>query len=344
MPSYVLFAFYKVSESDSDSARANQQNRKRKRLRLHGAMITTNNKGGRKPSNEFLHTKNVDGVFTCNYCKSVVSGRPLRIRAHLEKCPKYPRWKDDIDIPEVIEESESILLSSPNTPTSSTPKARGERQSFFQIVSRKKIDTKAKTRLDKVVAQFFYAANVAFRQVEGESFKILVKELQEVSGYVPPSRDHLSGRLLDDVYADCEQNMAEAIKKEEQQKEKAIVLCQDGWSSSLNRPITATSICIGNEAQLLSAEEATGSEKKTSQYCADITIKEIENIKTKFGKDVFAICSDNEAKMKKMRELVKKAKPGVLTYGCSAHYLNLVEQAVTPTTAIEHIKKVCYLV
>nr|XP_047131912.1 uncharacterized protein LOC124810984 [Hydra vulgaris] len=35
--------------------------------------------------------------------------------------------------------------------------------------------------------------------------------------------------------------------------------------------------------------------------------------------------------MKKMKEILKEEYPLLLTYGCSAHYLNLVEKQVTPS-------------
>lgn len=345
-----------------------------------GAAPGTNNRGGRKPSTAFVHTVIENGVYSCRYCKSVVSGRPLRITAHIEKCPQYKRnttengeEEDDEKIEEIPESvryvenstigSFSLANPAPGPSTSGSGTARiGQDapqkvqsqsplpsrsknkkegvQSYFKVVATKRVDNNSKKRLDVAIAKFFYSANIAFRQIESQSFKNLVKELQTVSGYQPPSRDELANRLLDEVHAEIESEVADSIKN--QSSSKAIVLCQDGWSSALNRPITASSICIAQKSFLLSAEES-GAERKTSEYCAELAIKEIDDVFEKYGHKVFAICTDNEAKMKKMRSLVKEAKPEILTYGCSAHYLNLVEQAVTPTTALEHIKKVSTL-
>ena len=41
--------------------------------------------------------------------------------------------------------------------------------------------------------------------------------------------------------------------------------------------------------------------------------------------------------MKKMKELVEIQYPTILTYGCSAHYLNLLEKDVTPKTILGYI-------
>lgn len=55
---------------------------------------------------------------------------------------------------------------------------------------------------------------------------------------------------------------------------------------------------------------------------------------------MFAVCTDNEMKMKRMKEIVKIAHPELLTYGCSAHYLNLIEKEVTPKTITKHVIEV----
>lgn len=55
---------------------------------------------------------------------------------------------------------------------------------------------------------------------------------------------------------------------------------------------------------------------------------------------VFAVCTDSENKMIKMKELLTEKYPNLITYGCSAHYLNLVEKEVTPRTLMKHIIEV----
>jgi len=55
---------------------------------------------------------------------------------------------------------------------------------------------------------------------------------------------------------------------------------------------------------------------------------------------VFAICTDNESKMVRMKELLAEKFPSLLTYGCSAHYLNLVEKEVTTNTVLKHVVQV----
>lgn len=78
-------------------------------------------------------------------------------------------------------------------------------------------------------------------------------------------------------------------------------------------------------------------EKKTAEYCADAATKCINYCSTKFGKEVFAIVTDNEPKMTKLRDIISQSFPNIITYGCAAHYLNLVETEVAPKTAIGQI-------
>lgn len=55
---------------------------------------------------------------------------------------------------------------------------------------------------------------------------------------------------------------------------------------------------------------------------------------------VFAICTDNENKMKRMREILLQNSPKLLTYGCSAHYMNLAEKELGSNVIIKHIVEV----
>lgn len=44
--------------------------------------------------------------------------------------------------------------------------------------------------------------------------------------------------------------------------------------------------------------------------------------------------------MKSMREILEEKYPDILTFGCSAHLMNLVEKDVTPITVMKHIIEV----
>ncbi|RXG60249.1 hypothetical protein Avbf_18038 [Armadillidium vulgare] len=54
---------------------------------------------------------------------------------------------------------------------------------------------------------------------------------------------------------------------------------------------------------------------------------------------VFAFCSDNEAKMKLLKEKMKEDDElkTIISYGCSANHINSLEQEVTPNSVLKYI-------
>lgn len=63
----------------------------------------------------------------------------------------------------------------------------------------------------------------------------------------------------------------------------------------------------------------------------------IQEIKNDLGKTVFGVCTDNEAKMKNLRQLVSRKYPEILVYGCGAHYANLLEEDVNNSQVLKHV-------
>jgi hypothetical protein len=58
------------------------------------------------------------------------------------------------------------------------------------------------------------------------------------------------------------------------------------------------------------------------------------------GAIVTAFCTDNEAKMVKMRELLKQTHSHIQTYGCSSHYLNLLGADITVTSVVNQVNTI----
>lgn len=98
-------------------------------------------------------------------------------------------------------------------------------------------------------------------------------------------------------------------------------------------------IILGSSSFLINTVDC-GSSKKTSDFCAQVAETCIEKCKTNYDKNVFALVTDNEKKMVKVREILKEKFPDLVTYGCSAHYLNLVETDVTPRTVLAQVVEV----
>lgn len=189
-----------------------------------------------------------------------------------------------------------------------------------------------KDQLDKQFARFIFSENISFRSVESEQLVKLFDIMRP--GYKPPNREILAGRLLDEIHEEVLTEVKEKVGYQD-----TLVLTQDGWSSVKNDPIIAHSFYDGKENYLLNIED-TGSEKKTAQFCFELLDNAIQEIKRNFGKTVFAVCTDNENKMKRLRELVKEKYPEIVVYGCAAHYANLLEHDVSNSNIMKHIIEV----
>ena len=94
-----------------------------------------------------------------------------------------------------------------------------------------------------------------------------------------------------------------------------------------------------SKSYLLRATDC-GAEKKTAEFCANIGKACIEEIKEKYDQEIFAVCADNENKMNAVSEILKLDNPHLITYGCSAHIINLCFKDITPHNLLEHIVKV----
>lgn len=187
-------------------------------------------------------------------------------------------------------------------------------------------------KLDKQIARFFYGHNLPFNAANGQEFIKMIKMLRP--GYTPPCRKRLADDLLDSVYSEVSGEIVSAMKDV-----NSVVLTQDGWSSVQNDPIIAHSFSDGKESYLLELVES-GKSKKTAEYCTEILGDAIEKIKQEYDTKVFAICTDNEAKMRKVRRLITEKYPDMITYGCNAHYLNLLQEDVSNQQVMKHIVEV----
>lgn len=141
--------------------------------------------------------------------------------------------------------------------------------------------------------------------------------------YAPQSRLDLAQELLNEVHEEIDNNMNADISRMKNTNNRPLVLMQDGWSNLHNDPILASSVSTGKETYLLKAKDCE-TVKKTAEYASEEAIDDMNNIKNKLGIDVFGLCTDNEPKMKRMRELVvaNEGYKNVLVYGCQAHYFN----------------------
>lgn len=290
---------------------------------------------GRKLAVEWHEFTEYGTKMQCKHCNNIVSKRAVRLKEHLKKCKKNTQSINEetepeiqIELPPPAKVARTDTFSNSDSPE---PSASGIKRTQSSMFSYGIVTTASqKNDLDKNVAKFFYANNIAFNVAQNTEFKKMVQNLRP--GYVPPNRNQLAGNLLDDVYNDIEVNLKEELK------EATITLILDGWSNIKNDPIFACSIHTGNKSYLFKAVDC-GAEKKTSGYCATFAKEAIDEIKKTYEKNVFAICTDNENKMNAMSSILKSSEnfPDLLTYGCAAHLLNLCAKEVMPTTLMKQI-------
>ena len=75
-----------------------------------------------------------------------------------------------------------------------------------------------------------------------------------------------------------------------------------------------------------------GDVTKDAEYCADLAKQSILAAEEKYGCHVIAFVSDSESKMVRVRQILQEWRgKEFMVYGCSAHYVNLVQSTATPT-------------
>ncbi|XP_065682447.1 uncharacterized protein LOC105843930 [Hydra vulgaris] len=289
----------------------------------------------------------------CNYCKVSIIKKKERVKIHLDKCRRKNKRSNN-NSAEVLSDI-SVLESRPSTSAASNKSSLSDdneqdglsfiSDSFYSSIVQSTAMTmqqqtsiskfvttttsNQKDELDLQVARFFFSANIPFNVVENLEFTKLLKKLRP--GYEPPNRKQISSELLVKI-----NEKVINLMKNDLADDSAVTLIQDGWSTFSNDPIIAHSIHSKNKPYLISAID-TGSQSKTAEYCAQAAKDAIKIDKETFNKDVFAVCTDNENKMSKMRKLLQAEAPKLITFGCSAHFLNLVEKDVSPKSIVKHI-------
>ena len=251
---------------------------------------------------------------SCIDCKAVVSVKAPRPCAHREKCPAN-RHSQKRPLPE------DEVSTEPSTPTTepATKKPRLHQSSMTSHCL--STDQSMSERLDEQIAKLFYACNLPFNIADHPVWKETVEMLRP--GYKPPNRASIGGQLLDQVHDKI------TTKVSDEMKGKDVVLIQDGWSDIHNTPVIATSLQCEGKAYFMSAID-TGTNKKTAAYCTSIAQDSIKEAGEKFQCKVTGVVTDNEKKMVAMKQNLVETDPELTVYGCSAHWLNLLGQDVTP--------------
>ena len=143
-------------------------------------------------------------------------------------------------------------------------------------------------------------------------------------GYIPPNRYQVGGCLLDQSFSSVIDSYSEELKG------KIVCMAMDGWSNVHNEPILALTLSVDGNIYINDCVDTA-----ESRHTADYLVKIAENNAEKVGNFV----TDNAANMAKMRKELGKGEE-IITYGCSAHLLNLLSQDMQIKNIKEHITEI----
>lgn len=284
-----------------------------------------------------FYTVTVNGKKTtaiCNDCKNEVSAKADRLKVHREKCPSLATQgskKRPEPVGDVPQKTTTTQVEAPTTCTTEQPTKRLKLQQSQINSYGCQTDARTKIQLDHQIARLFYACNLPFNIASHPEWKKTIEMLRP--GYQGPNRKDLGGALLDTVH----EKLVSHVKTEVEGKD--VVMMQDGWSDIHNTPVIATSLHTGEKSYFMTAVE-TGTNKKTADYCTSIAQDAIHEANEKYGCNVTGVVTDNEKKMEAMRRNLKDDDPSLTVYGCSAHWLNLLGQDITPTQVINQVVEI----
>ena len=191
-----------------------------------------------------------------------------------------------------------------------------------------------KDQLSKQAARMFYKNRLPFHVAEDPEFIKFCEMMRPGLGGKLLSRRDLSGKALTNEHDTIEQEMRSSLKG------KDVVLSQDGWSNLHNEAIIASCLHIPGKTFFHDAKEAKDA-TKDAEFCTQLAKDAILSAEEKYGCKVVGFVSDSEAKMVKVRENLKVWRgKEFIVYGCSAHYVNLIQTNATPSTVKAHLVEI----
>ena len=127
------------------------------------------------------------------------------------------------------------------------------------------------------------------------------------------------------------------LKLKSELNNKTVSMAIDGWSNIHNEPIICASITdLGGKA-IISETIDTSGNAHNAEYLEKISNDAIISAQRKYGVKVGSFVTDNAANMTKMRKKIKNDDCFIISYGCSAHYLNLLAKDLNIDSVKAHI-------
>lgn len=176
-----------------------------------------------------------------------------------------------------------------------------------------------KEQADKIFARFIFLCLLPFSFGTNKWFRAFISDGLRVL-YIPPGKDLLRGRLLDEEDAAVQAKVDRVLAESDY-----LQVASDGWSNLRGESIISYVITCTQGDFFLHATDASLAEKKSAVFC----FADLEKFFEKFGvSKVTGFISDTEAKMRALWLLIEAKYNHIHAYGCCTHILQLVIKAI----------------
>lgn len=153
-------------------------------------------------------------------------------------------------------------------------------------------------------------------------------------GYKPVDRHTLADKLLDKIYEEEQNNCAISLKGE------PVCLSIDGWSNLRNEPIISAAITKGDGDVILAESVDTSGTSHTITNLLIIGSRIKTDTELKYECEVLSLVTDNAYNVRGMANaLSETASSPLLTYGCTAHALNLLAHDVCKLVNFQNVQQ-----
>lgn len=188
-------------------------------------------------------------------------------------------------------------------------------------------------RISLQMGKYFFATNTPFNHAAHEEFRKMCELMRP--GYIAPSPFQIGGKILDTVYDDTREKCKAEIQGQ------TVPMSLDGWSNVHNEPLVCCSIMTLSGLSILTNTVDTSGHCHTAEYLKDVALDCIKDCENTFGVKVRSFVTDNTGNVCKMRQYLQETNEiSIITYGCSAHLLNLLAQDVEPPGVKETVLKI----
>ncbi|XP_074106158.1 uncharacterized protein LOC141531947 [Cotesia typhae] len=194
----------------------------------------------------------------CKYCGITYVSNAKRMEIHLTKCNKCP---------DAIKESYVAAKNCNSSLLKDLSSKKTSQSNLNNFID--KIPIEKKDKMDKMLARTVYSSCSPFRLVENDYLKKFLK--LSSPGYIPPSKDQLSGRLLDEEY-----QLLKSVMKNKLENANSLTILSDGWTD-INRCSIINIVFMAPEPIFYKAIDAS-SESHTGTFIAGILSTAIEEV------------------------------------------------------------------